>query len=909
MEGRQPSQDARASPVQLLLKTKDPFDLNLTDSRPSVGDWGLDAAGVFFLPVTWDRSYTHLCSIFTAFKEATGDRKNPKAQLEFPSSLSIEDRGDVQGTARKFGLGANSSGIGNNRFLTIYTSANQAKKAKDALNKAQKGKRLTPQLEREAMDMWRCWQAVGGEGRKFSQKEVLEMVCTGQVDPELRDVYLRWLRAGKPDRNLPTARQQGPRTAQELFDNIQWLKPESGHLGQVFYNKVHLSESRVPPGVKDSYWAPEARGSTRVLSHAEAMPTHGLTHALVCTSQVLDSYILNYFPPSVALSVVCPADSSSPPLAHRTMLQCPHHPADSNIMDSPCDCADKRQVDVIHPKNSRRLHANFCILRYEAHVRLVVTSAPFSEQGWTRQGQLGWFCDLPLSFTPEVTQQTGYWAAPRDQPLASDLEFILCQLGVPQQTVWSLLTDADFTAVSTCVRLIPCVPGRLWPRGRDISRVGLVKLAELLSQVPWPGGHDPPLVYQSPHVDCSSSLWLHSLYCSLTGQAKALFSRRDVNERENRSLRKDLLLQLLRHIQVVHPWAVDADNVPNLAACQETNMSWEGDMWNNLYNTSLGSSGNVAWNAKAVMRTCHLSADKDGPQYGWLLLGSHSMTPESWGEVVLGQRPNHDPFYRLHSWELSVLILPHLTQGQGVSKLLSPDLCRWDLPGRPEHLRRCPPGGLPVPTLLKMSRQEDKMFWHLVGQVKEIQRSGLSVLVRKVPYETQTPSRLPLDEWPGPEVGYEASLHVNVALLSGLDHLPKKGWMVDVVASLRQTNDKWQPYYLCIVGVLHTWKEEDQPGRHCNIINCVQHGPKHPQFAGLERHPHEFKVVGLDLNPKEPLLETYPDPKPPPGRDRLIGRLQRLHATTNVAPSGPGGKRDYDLQLEAVWQRYFTGLT
>eukprot|EP00058_Branchiostoma_floridae_P007433 XP_002592921.1 hypothetical protein BRAFLDRAFT_117755 [Branchiostoma floridae] len=684
MEGRQPSQDARASPVQLLLKTEDPFDLNLTAARPwETGVWTLQESSSYLSPGT---GVTRTCA---ASSQLSRDRKNPKARLEFPSSLSIEDRGDVQGTARNFGLGANSSGIGKERFLTIYTSSNQAKKAKDALNKAQKGKRLTPQQEKEAMDMWRCWQAVGGEGRKFSQKEVLEMVCTGQVDPELRDVY-------------------------------------------------------------PSYWTPEARGSTRVLSHAEAMPTHGLTHALVCTSQVLDSYILNFFPPSVALSVVCPADSSSPPLAHRTMLQCPHHPADSTVMDSPCDCADKRQVDVIHPKNSRRLHANFCVLRYEAHVRLVVTSAPFSEQGWTRQGQLGWFCDLPLSFTPEVTQQAGYWAALRDQPLASDLEFILCQLGVPQQTVWSLLTDADFTAVSacvrlipcvpgrlgvhqqtvwslladadftgvstcvrlipcvpgrlwprtdadftgvsTCVRLIPCVPGRLWPRGRDISRMGLVKLAELLSQVPWPSGHDPPMVYQSPHVDCSSSLWLHSLYCSLTGQPKALFARRDVSERENRSLRKDLLHQLLNHIQ-------------------------------------------------AIMRTCHLSADKDGPQYGWLLLGSHSMTPESWGEVVLGQRPNHDPSYRLHSWELSVLILPHLTHNQGVSKLFSPDLGRWDLPGSPAHLRRCPPGGLPVPTLLKMSRQEEKTLWHLVGQVKEIQRSGLSVLVRKVPYETETLSR------------------------------------------------------------------------------------------------------------------------------------------------------------------------
>ncbi|XP_066267227.1 uncharacterized protein [Branchiostoma lanceolatum] len=331
-------------------------------------------------------------------------------------------------------------------------------------------------------------------------------------------------------------------------------------------------------------------------------------------------------------------------------------------------------------------------------------------------------------------------------------------------------------------------------------------------------------------------------------------------------------------------------------------------MWSNLYNTQQGSSGNVAWNAKTIMRSCQLSASKeDAQRYGWLLLGSHSMTPRCWGEVVTGQsgqRSGHDPCYLLHAWALSVLILPRLSHKQGVPKLLSPDLGRWDVPGKPEHLRRCPPGGLPVPTLLKMSRQDEKTLYHLVGQVREVKRSGTSVVL-KVPDETQTPSKLPLDEWPGPEEGYEAILHYNVVLLSGLDHFPQKGWMVDMVACLRQNKDSW---YLFVNGVLHTWEGEEQPGRHCNIPDCHHHGPKHPQFTGLERHLHDFIVVGLDLDPKEPLHETYPDPKPPPGRDRLIGRLQRLNTGPYIPPSGPGSKHDYSLEVEAIWQRYFTGL-
>ncbi|XP_066266369.1 uncharacterized protein [Branchiostoma lanceolatum] len=470
-------------------------------------------------------------------REVTGGRNNPnaKARLEFPSSVSIEKRGHLQGLAKQCRLGPQSSGIGNERFLTVYTSENQAKKAKNAQTNA---KRLNRQQKVEALNMWRCWKAVGGEGRKFSQKEVEEMMCTGQMDPELRDVYLKWIQAGKPPLNLPTARPGRIPTTQELFDNIEWLKPESGQVGQVFYNKVHLSES----GVEDSYWIPEAQGSTQVLSHLEVMPTGGLTHALVCTSVTDYSYILNYFPPSVeVLSVVCPSEVISSALAHKILLKCPQHPADSTSTNPPCDCTDKRLVEIIHPRNSHnKLHANFCVLRYEARVRLVVTSAPFSEQAWTRQGQLGWFCDLPVSST-KVMQQAGRWTADR-HPLASDLQYLLYQLGVPQQTVWSVLTSADFTGMSECVRLIPSVPGRVWPRGKDISRVGLVKLAELLSQVPWPAGHDPPMMYQSPHVDCSSSPWLQSLYCSLTGQAKGLFARRDS--------RKDQLLELLNHIQV-----------------------------------------------------------------------------------------------------------------------------------------------------------------------------------------------------------------------------------------------------------------------------------------------------------------------------------------------------------------------
>ncbi|CAH1277490.1 Hypp9662 [Branchiostoma lanceolatum] len=150
--------------------------------------------------------------------------------------------------------------------------------------------------------------------------------------------------------------------------------------------------------------------------------------------------------------------------------------------------------------------------------------------------------------------------------------------------------------------------------------------------------------------------------------------------------------------------------------------------------------------------------------------------------------------------------------------------------------------------------------------------------------------------------------------------------LVDMVACLRQNKDSWYPYlcegvdmvaclrqnkdspYLYVNGVLHTWEGEEQRGRHCNITDCHRHGPKHPQFTGLERHPHDFIVVGLDLDPKEPLHETYPDPKPPPGRDRLIGRLQRLNAGPYVPHNGPGSKHDYSLEVEAIWQRYFTGL-
>ncbi|KAI8515208.1 hypothetical protein Bbelb_077990 [Branchiostoma belcheri] len=895
MEERQSSDNAKALPLLLFVKTKDPFDLDLTDSRYPVGKWDVDAAGVSFLVVPWDRRSAHLDTILRAFKDATCDGKNSKATLEFPRCLTGDIRSHISGMARKCGLGASSSGIGDERFLTVYTSKSQEKRAKT------KTPSLTPQQEREAMDMWRSWKDVCGDAkRQFSQKEVAEMLSTGRVDPQLRAVYQQWKQQG---RNPPTARQQGAHTAQQLFDNIEWVKPESGQMGQVFYNKIHLSESGGSTGGEGSYWTPEAPGSTLVLSQLEAIPTHGLTHAIVCMDTRLsdDSYVMNYFPHSVALSVICPSKGSSS-MTRQKLVDCPHHPADRTSAGSPCDCTDKRVVEVTHPRTSHKLHANFCVLRYEAHVRLVVTSAGFSDQAWTRQGQLGWYCDLPLTFSPEVTQQLvwkdlGYilhqlevpqptvWSVltgadfsgvsecvkfiPNPHPLATDLAYILHQLEVPQPTVWSVLTGADFSGVSECVRLIPSVPGRAWLRGREISRVGLVKLSELLSQVPWPSGEDPPMTsqspqvacktaspmdttsstvtYQSPRVDYISNLWLHSLYSSLAGQGKGLFSRT-----AGSSIRRDHLLEALNHLQVVHPWGVDMDDVSNLpSSSKDIHLSWDGDMWSNLYDSRQGS-------------------------------------------------------YRKHSWQLSVVILPRLTNKQGEPKLVAPDLGRWDLPGKAAHLCRCPPGGLPVPLLRKMQRQ-DKTLWHLTGQLVEVWRSGMTAVARKVPGEVETPSKLPLDEWPGPEAGYEANLHINVALQCGLDQFPPKGWMVDMLACMSRSRDLRLPY-LRVVAVLHTWKGEEQPGRHCNIPNCYQHGPKHPEFTGVERHPHEFVVVGLDLDPKEPLRETYPDPKPPPGRDRLIGRLQRANPSPYPPQSGPGSKQDYSLEIEALWRRYFTGI-
>ncbi|XP_019644920.1 PREDICTED: uncharacterized protein LOC109485694 [Branchiostoma belcheri] len=979
MEERQASDKAKALPLLLFVKTKDPFDLDLTDSRYPVGKWDMDAAGVSFLIVPWDRRSAHLDTILRAFKDATCDGKNSKATLEFPRCLTGDIRSHISGMARKCGLGASSSGIGDERFLTVYTSKSQEKRAKT------KTPSLTPQQEREAMDMWRSWKDVCGDNKRFSQKEVAEMLSTGRVDPQLRSVYQQWKQQG---RNLPTARQQGTRTAQQLFDNIEWVKPESGQVGQVFYNKVHLSESGGSTGGEGSYWTPEAPGSTLVLSQLEAIPTQGLTHAIVCTDTRLsdDSYVMNYFPHSVALSVICPSKGSSS-MTRQKLVDCPHHPADRTSAGSPCDCTDKRVVEVIHPRTSHKLHANFCVLRYEAHVRLLVTSAGFSDQAWTRQGQLGWYCDLPLTFSPEVTQQLvwkgegledphplasdlGYilhqlevpqqtvWSvltgtdfsgvSEYPHPLATDLGYMLHQLEVPQQTVWSVLTGADFSGVSECVRLIPSVPGRVWPRGREISHVGLVKLSELLSQVPWPPGEDPPMTYQTPRVDCISNLWLHSLYSSLAGQGKGLFNRTVgssisclmtyqsprvdyisnlwlhslytslagqgkglFNRTVGSSIRRDHLLEAVNHLQVVHPWGVDMDDVSNLPpSSNDIHMSWDGDMWSNLYDSRQGSYRKVAWNANTVMRTCSLSDNKNAGQYGWLLLGSHALTCTSWGEVRSevrsGQKSSHDPFYLQHSWQLSVVILPRLTNKQGVSKLVAPDLSRWDLPGKAAHLCRCPPGGLPVPLLLKM-QQKDKKLWHLTGQVKEVWRNGTTAVALKVPGEVETPSKLPLDEWPGPEAGYEANLHINVALQCGLDQFPPKGWMVDMLACVSRSRDLRLPY-LRVVAVLHTWKGEEQPGRYCNVPNCYQHGPKHPQFTGVERHPHEFVVVGLDLDPEEPLRETYPDPKPPPGRDRLIGRLQRANPSPYPPQSGPGSKQDYSLEIEAVWRRYFTGI-
>ncbi|XP_078695144.1 uncharacterized protein LOC144924076 [Branchiostoma floridae x Branchiostoma belcheri] len=897
MEERQSSDNAKALPLLLFVRTKDPFNLDLTDSRYPIGKWDMDAAGVSFLVVPWDRRSAHLDTILRAFKDATCDGKNSKATLEFPRCLTGDIRSHISGMARKCGLGASSSGIGDERFLTVYTSKSQEKRAKT------KTPSLTPQQEREAMDMWRSWKDVCGDAkRQFSQKEVAEMLSTGRVDPQLRAVYQQWRQQG---RNPPTARQQGAHTAQQLFDNIEWVKPESGQVGQVFYNKVHLSESRGSGGGEGSYWTPEAPGSTLVLSQLEAIPTQGLTHAVVCTDTRLadDSYVLNYFPHSVALSVICPSNGSSS-MTRQKLVDCPHHPeADRTSAGSPCDCTDKRVVEIIHPRNSYKLHANFCVLRYDAHVRLVVTSAGFSDQAWTRQGQLGWFCDLPLTFSPEVTQQA-VWKDPH--PLATDLGYILHQLEVPQPTVWSVLTGADFSGVSECVRLIPSVPGRVWPRGRDINHVGLVKLSELLSQVPWPPGQDPPMTYQSPRVDYISNLWLHSLYSSLAGQGKGLFNRS-----AGSSIRRDHLLEALNHLQVVHPWGVDMDDVSNLPpSSKDIHMSWDGDMWSNLYDSRQGSYRKVAWNANTVMRTCSLSDNKDAGQYGWLLLGSHALTCTSWGEVRSevrsGQKSSHDPFYLQHSWQLSVVILPRLTNKQGEPKLVAPDLGRWDLPGKAAHLCRCPPGGLPVPLLRKM-QQKDKKLWHLTGQVKEVWRNGTTAVALKVPGEVETPSKLPLDEWPGPEAGYEANLHINVALQCGLDQFPPKGWMMDMLACVSRSRDLRLPY-LRVVAVLHTWKGEEQPGRHCNIPNCYQHGLKHPQFTLVERHPHEFVVVGLDLDPEEPLRETYPDPKPPPGRDRLIGRLQRANPSPYPPQSGPGSKQDYSLEIEALWRRYFTGI-
>ncbi|CAH3030822.1 unnamed protein product [Porites evermanni] len=108
--------------------------------------------------------------------------KDQDAVLQFPASLTKEQRKLVHETAQSFGLGTSSSGFKETRYISVYS----VEQATLGVGKVY----LTKEEREKANTIWRLVKHEEDERYKnFSHNEIDEMVLANKLDPLIQELW------------------------------------------------------------------------------------------------------------------------------------------------------------------------------------------------------------------------------------------------------------------------------------------------------------------------------------------------------------------------------------------------------------------------------------------------------------------------------------------------------------------------------------------------------------------------------------------------------------------------------------------------------------------------------------------------------------------------------------------------
>lgn len=127
------------------------------------------------------------------------------------------------------------------------------------------------------------------------------------------------------------------------------------------------------------------------------------------------------------------------------------------------------------------MHAKLCLLRYEAFLRVMISSGNQIEHEWRDSVEVSWICDFPKRFASgsagRVLGGGAAVAAPQKQscgPFAADLsEFVALCLSHPEyeheKNEWCTAITSEFdVSVAEGVSLVASVPGQYGPSGTGV---------------------------------------------------------------------------------------------------------------------------------------------------------------------------------------------------------------------------------------------------------------------------------------------------------------------------------------------------------------------------------------------------------------------------------------------------------
>lgn len=164
------------------------------------------------------------------------------------------------------------------------------------------------------------------------------------------------------------------------------------------------------------------------------------------------------------------------------------------------------RLRVLHPKFPTKygcMHSKLILLHFAHTLRVVISSANFTQEDWEEVGQVLWFQDFPRMSAGEH---------PVPSPFGKELELFCDALSIPKDA--SMLHQYHFGGAK--VRLITSVPG--WHRKENISRYGMLALNRHLAESS-AAPHVSHVCTQISSIGKLNERWLTEFRQSLTGRS------------------------------------------------------------------------------------------------------------------------------------------------------------------------------------------------------------------------------------------------------------------------------------------------------------------------------------------------------------------------------------------------------